>query len=168
MRLQIDARVGRRIMEYLWPARRNRRQQIDEAKCQDPEAANEGASPTSMIPIPSRSSLDSTRALHPLRKPPDGSGSRRSPPLRRLSSSRSFTDLSSASQTLHTPKLQKTRSSEGLRQSSISPELTDGRWLKTWSEIAGRALMLERKVGDAAEMKTRSSQKTFVLVRISR
>ncbi|KAG5639269.1 hypothetical protein H0H81_004930 [Sphagnurus paluster] len=142
MRLQIDARVGRRIMEYLWPARKHRNEIEDEK-------------PPSTPPKPdTRMSLDSPRTLHSAKPPNEFLV----PPLRRLGNSRSFTDLrGSAKDALTVPTIHKLPSSDTLRQISIStfdsPERRDQRKLS--------------KKDDAAEMKTRTSQKSFVLVRIS-
>jgi hypothetical protein len=146
LRLQIDARVGRRIMEYLWPNRRDR----EETNIQNPEISI--MSPTS----PGRTSLDSPRTLQTMKFPENGS---LAPPLRRLGPSRSFTDLRlSAKNTLQPPpSLNRLRSSESLRQDSDASEFGEGR-MKGGS----------KKDGDAAEMKTRASQKSFVMVKISR
>jgi len=85
-------------------------------------------------------------------------------PLRKLGTSRSFTDLrSSAAQdsarVLLKPPLQRTRSSEYLKRNQT---VVDG-----FEREPKRQKTLNRKNGDAAEMKTRSSRKTFVLVKIS-
>ncbi|RDB22829.1 hypothetical protein Hypma_010076 [Hypsizygus marmoreus] len=148
MRLQIDARVGRRIMDYLWPARRHRHD-IGDAK-------NEGTVVPPRPPIGDRTSLDSPRTLHGFRTVPETNGNELKPPmLRRLGSSRSFTDLrASRRDTLGMLSMHKAPSSETLRQNSMAPDN------KAKDELI-------KKAGDAAEMKTRASQKSFVLVRIS-
>lgn len=134
-------------MEYLWPARRHR-QEIEDK----PSEATVTVPPKA----PGRASLDTPRALHSFKTSPDTSKGELVPPLRKLGSSRSFTDLkASARDTLHLPGISKMPSSETLRQMAMSSEA------KNKSDANKRA-------GDAAEMKTRASQKSFVLVRISR
>jgi hypothetical protein len=143
MRLQVDAKVGSRIMEYVWPVRKTRK-----LISRDMSLATDQTAP---VQSPSRPSLDLSQREHRLAPPP----------LRKLGSSRSFTDLrSSASEHAQIPSLQRTRSSQALRPHSDTPvgeQMGD----------APKSTRL-RKYGDAAEMKTRSSQKTFVLVRVSR
>jgi hypothetical protein len=161
MRLQVDAKVGRRIMEYVWPARRNRQQLIEDEQPLLP-ADN---TPDIMLV---RSSLDSPRPLVPRK------GSLSPPalaPPARLSASRSFTDLRSAA-TLAPPSrpgLHRTASSGALRQPTlpVAPPIDPSR-KKNRSDSSNKASQLTKKTGDAAEMKTRSSQKSFVMVRISR
>ncbi|KAJ6515787.1 golgi-body localization protein domain-containing protein [Mycena sanguinolenta] len=160
MRLQVDAKVGRRIMEYVWPARRNRKQLIED----------EPSTPADNTPeiVLVRSSLDSPRSA--TRK---GSLLPPSPtPTARLSSSRSFTDLRSAA-TLAPPSrpgLHRTASSSALRQDSLSvaPPMDPSSRKKNRSDSSNKVAQVTRKkTGDAAEMKNRSSQKSFVMVRIS-
>ncbi|KAG6831126.1 hypothetical protein H0H92_012551 [Tricholoma furcatifolium] len=142
IRLQIDARVGRRIMEYLWPARKHR------------QTMNENDSrPT----VDQRISLDSPRTLHAGHKPPrEATTGHLAPPLRRLGASRSFTDLrGSAKEALSVPALNKMPSSESLRKATLVAETEH-------SKAKGKSTK-----SDAAEMKTRTSQRSFVLVKIS-
>lgn len=165
LRLQIDARVGRRIMEYVWPARRHRQQHTIE---EGPSAAftpSEKLRPRSIKA--SRSSLDSPRTLQGLRVPSEASQTTLVSPLRKLGASRSFTDLRRTADTLKPPSLQRTYSSEGLRQ-PLAPSDLDSRWVKHRVDSGNKGPAAERRTGGAAEMKTRSSQKSFVLVRISR
>ncbi|KAG6911191.1 hypothetical protein DXG01_003058 [Tephrocybe rancida] len=142
IRLQLDARVGRRIMEYLWPDRKNR--PVDDEE----------------IPstIDQRMSLDSSRALHTSKQLPQESGNGRLvPPLRKLGTSRSFTDLrGSAKDTLSVSALNKMHSSDSLRKMALL------------GDSEGKNKGKSSKKDDAAEMKTRTSQRSFVLVRISR
>uniref|UniRef100_A0A0W0FJY9 Uncharacterized protein n=1 Tax=Moniliophthora roreri TaxID=221103 RepID=A0A0W0FJY9_MONRR len=164
LRLQVDARVGKRIMEYLWPARKDR-----------PEAIEEGSleiigDPQTTVQVSGRSSLDSPRSIMSRQASNSGTpSSGLAPPLRRLGASRSFTDLrmsASESSELSRPLLQRTRSSEALRlRGNVkTPESLDHtRTMKKPDANGGR----NSSAGDAAEMRTRSSQKTFVLVRIS-
>ncbi|KAJ6539449.1 golgi-body localization protein domain-containing protein [Mycena capillaripes] len=159
MRLQVDAKVGRRIMEYVWPARRNRQQSIEE----EPQPTADNIPEVLLV----RSSLDSPQSSHAPRKG-SLSAPTLSPPIK-LSASRSFTDLRSAA-TLAPPSrplLHRTASSGALRQTSlaVAPPMDPSR-KKNRSDSSNR-VALTKKAGDAAEMKTRSSQKSFVLVRIS-
>lgn len=169
MRLQVDAKVGSRIMEYVWPARRQRALAIQE------RTNSEGSGQTAMdesISTPqlsSRRSLDSPRALEKPRTSLDTSGLK-PPPLRKLATSRSFTDLRSSSAGSSVPPTpltalsHKSRATDAFRSVSNSSEVSDSQ-ARRRTETAKQ---LGRKIGDAAEMKTRSSQKTFILVKISR
>ncbi|TFK75811.1 hypothetical protein BDN72DRAFT_809463 [Pluteus cervinus] len=158
-RLQIDARVGRRIMEYVWPARKNRRKTLEESQLESP--INGPASPTvlQMRPLtPTRASLDSPRALHDVSDMPTQDAlSVPVPSLRRLGVSRSFTDLRATAGFLQTPALLRNRSTDNLNQPPVPSSAPEGKPTK-------RA---QKKAGDAKEMKTRSSQKSFVFVKIS-
>ncbi|KAF5390524.1 hypothetical protein D9757_002702 [Collybiopsis confluens] len=134
LRLQIDAKVGRRIMEYVYPARKHRRKSIE-----GPPQAD-----TAMDMALRSSSL--------------------APPLRKLGTSRSFTDLRSAAaqestQVFLRPPLQRTRSSEHLKRNQTTGDNLD--------KENKRQKTISKRNGDAAEMKTRSSRKTFVFVKIS-
>jgi hypothetical protein len=168
MRLQVDAKVGRRIMEYLWPARRVRNQQSVIGKPDlFPESRDSESGPSDFVlPSLSRSSLDSPRVSPGVRLDRD----RLAPPLRKLGSSRSFTDLRSATPgSPNRPLLERTRSSE--RRQPFSPLPSSRLPTDTGAVTKAESSKMptsERALGDAAEMKTRSSQKTFVLVRISR
>lgn len=170
MRLQVDAKVGSRIMEYVWPARKQRTLAIQE------RTNSEGSGQTAMnesIPttqLSSRKSLDSPRALEKPRTSLDTNGLK-PPGLRRLATSRSFTDLRSSSAgsgsvppTPLTAVSHKSRATDVFRSVSNSSEVSDSQGRRR-NETTKQ---LDRKIGDAAEMKTRSSQKTFILVKISR
>ncbi|KAF9268076.1 hypothetical protein L218DRAFT_994841 [Marasmius fiardii PR-910] len=166
LRLQVDARVGSRIMEYLWPARKDRHKAIEK----EDESSQEGG--YTLVP---RVSLDSATPTTPSRQntnlSSDAPSSGLAPPLRRLGASRSFTDLRSSlieSTPLLSPALHRTRSSEILRDertSTRSPEVLQVGRSKSRVDAVDQP---SPKIGDAAEMRTRSSQKTFVLVRIPR
>ncbi|KAF7292415.1 hypothetical protein HMN09_01225600 [Mycena chlorophos] len=161
MRLQVDARVGRRIMEYVWPGRRDpkKQQQLEDETPLTTE-------PPSAEIVLSRSSLDSPRTA--VSKKAAVSTPMLMPPMK-LSASRSFTDLRSASLAPPSaPQLHRTASSSALRQ-GLSPATPPPEPLKkrTRSDTS-KNTALSKKTGDAAEMKTRSSQKSFVLVKISR
>lgn len=144
IRLQIDASLGRRIMEYLWPARKDRRIRSSSSSADTDDETN--------IPriVATRASLDSPRALQTFPSEVTNDATLRPPMgLRRLGSSRSFTDLR-FSTTDPAPKLSRTRSTDALKPANqVEPKRRD-------------------TIMDATEMKTRSSQKSFVLVRISR
>ncbi|KAF8812536.1 hypothetical protein BYT27DRAFT_7182979 [Phlegmacium glaucopus] len=172
LRLQIDSKVGRRIMEYVWPDRKDRQAALNDTpskeRAKKPAPEIEIKSPTS-----GRSSIDSPRALH---RPVDSGGKALIPPLRKLGSSRSFTDLRLAKDTgfpspLNTTTLlsppgflQRTHSSDSINfailldaetqrpNAGLDPDVSDPK---------------SKDAGDAQVMKTRSSQKSFVLVHIS-
>ncbi|KAJ3774447.1 golgi-body localization protein domain-containing protein [Lentinula raphanica] len=162
LRLQIDARVGRRIMEYVYPARKHRRKSIEENSQQ--ETVMDTAIRSSSFAL-----LDSPLPNSTLNRDPfDTESLGLAPPLRKLGASRSFTDLRSTAaqdttQVMLRPTLQRTRSSEYLKRNQT---LVDGfeREMPKRQRTISHA---NRKNGDAAEMKTRSSRKTFVFVRIS-
>jgi hypothetical protein len=159
MRLQVDARVGVKIMEYVWPARKHRKL-ADDAHAQTMARAVSSAS--LMTSSTSRASLGSPPS--PLPSPdPD----KLAAPLRKVGASRSFTDLrTSFKDHLEPIPLQRTRSSQG-RHGQFGPP--DNTAVATRRDNGDSHLAVDRKKrGDAAEMRTRSSQKTFVLVRISR
>ncbi|KAG6821618.1 hypothetical protein H0H93_000127 [Arthromyces matolae] len=138
IRLQIDARVGRRIMEYLWPARKHRH-------------AND-AEESGLI-VDKRTSLDSPRALQGPR-PPSSPSDQLGPPLRKLGTSRSFTDLRGSKDTLKVATVHKVPSTDSLRKVALAGD----------GEVSRKN---KAKKDDAAEMKTRTSQRSFVLVKIA-
>lgn len=149
IRLQLDARLGQRIMEYVWPARRGRNQTDTIRNLPESHRPSEQ-------PLP-RSSLESALLLQKPRRSLDSNSL--APGLRKLGSSRSFTDLrSAAAESTKTP----VETSFGR---AATPDLNvneDSRSI--------RKVNREDQPGkdDAVEMKTRSSQKTFILVKISR
>lgn len=134
-------------MEYLWPERRQRHIPAEHVGTEDMENFLE-TPPKS----PFRTSIDSPRGLNASRG--DASKSELLLPLRRLGTSRSFTDLKSVKNILPVPALRRMHSSEALDTTLDAGD--------------GRTVHKGQKTGDAAEMKTRASQKSFVLVRISR
>lgn len=169
MRLQVDAKVGSRIMEYVWPARRHRNLAVEDRASAEGSVQVTGDK-TSVLRSPSRKSLDSSRALEKQRTSFESSALA-PPPLRRLGASRSFTDLrdnsttSDFTSTPRSPISYKGRTVDAVRLMSNFPDPPDN-LVKRRNEPDKQAQ--RRKVGDAAEMKTRSSQKTFILVKISR
>ncbi|KAF7352699.1 hypothetical protein MVEN_01235800 [Mycena venus] len=110
MRLQVDAKVGRRIMEYVWPARRNRKQSIDDE-----------------------------------------------PPLPTIENTPDIV-LACIEQLRPVPFVKPSL--------PVAPPMDPSR-KKNRSESSTKVAQSTKKAGDAAEMKTRSSQKSFVMVRIS-
>lgn len=191
MRLQIDARVGRRIMEYLWPSRR--RSNTGESPKDDTPDDEELQLPPSAPPSPvaSRSPLPvlSPRSRSPVSTSPTKPGTMLVPPrrmsedlpsptlsgtlvvptLRKTATSRSFTDLrKAAADSLQvpgfSPRLQRTRSSDALI--TLAASSSSGQVSKASDDTkSGRKQDI---TDDAAVMKTRSSQKTFVWVKVSR
>ncbi|THV08447.1 hypothetical protein K435DRAFT_11362 [Dendrothele bispora CBS 962.96] len=162
LRLQVDARVGRRILEYVWPSRKKRRQESED---KESDLVKDVQARPVMLP---RVSLDTAIPTSPkvAREWSESGETGLAPPsLRRLGASRSFTDLRSSaaesSPLLPGSPLHRTRSSELLGSDSVIPEAKRPKHrLDSTQKI--------NKTGDAAEMRTRSSQKTFVLVKISR
>ncbi|KAF9226562.1 hypothetical protein BS17DRAFT_728145 [Gyrodon lividus] len=154
IRLQLDARLGRRIMEYVWPARRGRNQaKIQNAPHQAPETHQLSEK------SPPRTSLDSSRLAQKPRASLDSN--RLAPGLKKLGASRSFTDLRSAA-------AESTRASFVIvSQSSQRAATLDANLNEDFRAI--RKVNPEGRPGkdDAVEMKTRASQKTFILVKIS-
>ncbi|KAG1752693.1 golgi-body localization protein domain-containing protein [Suillus paluster] len=148
IRLQLDASLGQRIMEYVWPARRNRNRSSDTTSACDTHH-----------PKP-RASLDSSKPLHKPRPSLDSTSL--APPLRKLGSSRSFTDLrGAAADSMITPS-PTTQSNQ--RSLTSSPDALDEGHRHRHTTM--RQGSLDHKT-DFDEMKTRSSQKNFVLVKIS-
>lgn len=154
-------------MEYVWPARRNR----DSISSSDREVDSAASSATIIQRAASndasRSSLDS----HPVVKYGNriSSDEQRRPtlgfPSRRLTSSRSFNDLRSTS-----------RLQSGYL-ASPGPEKSDLFFNKNESRPANirrnssnllDVTSKQKSKDDAIEMKSRSAQKTFVLVQVSR
>ncbi|KAG2042334.1 golgi-body localization protein domain-containing protein [Suillus americanus] len=146
IRLQLDASLGQRIMEYVWPARRNRNRGTDTA------------SPCDAHHPKPRASLDSSKLLNQPRSSLDSTSL--TPPLRKLGSSRSFTDLRSAAADSMIMPYPATQSN----QRSLTADALDESRRHKHAII--RQVSLEHKT-DFDEMKTRSSQKNFVLVKIS-
>jgi hypothetical protein len=166
LRLQVDSKVGRRIMEYVWPDRKDRQAVHDDAPAKE-EALRPRLDIDIKSPTSGRSSIDSPRALH---KQVDSDENTLVP--RKLGASRSFTDLRLVKDTgflspgaLLSPSfLQKTPSSDSVNFASMldAPETPrpNGGFDSDVSD--------SKDAGDAQVMKTRSSRKSFVLVRISR
>ncbi|KAF9451680.1 hypothetical protein P691DRAFT_757138 [Macrolepiota fuliginosa MF-IS2] len=160
LKLQIDAKVGRRIMEYLWPDRRHRPQSIDDetASSESHESIHSPDIPSLRSP-PIRTSLDSPRALHHLH--PDSAAGLAPPGLRKLGPSRSFTDLRSTRNDHRSSHLSSSNSGPSWR--SESPDMAGLNSPKGRAESNA----VEEQGGDAAVMKTRSFQKTFIFVKIA-
>ncbi|KAK0468225.1 golgi-body localization protein domain-containing protein [Desarmillaria tabescens] len=154
----IDARVGRRIMEYLWPGRRDRKKAIQDRA---PEPSPAAIEPSNKRPFPPRASLDATTRTHS-RQSSDSNTSRLAPPmaLRRLGTSRSFSNLRDFPSPIRS--LPRTRSSEALGQNGSSTDHIEPRKLGRGDSRHDSGPVTRR--GDAAEMRTRSSQKTLHLL----
>jgi len=177
LRLQIDAKVGRRIMEYVWPDREKGQMSTEDSPEKEsipaPPLEIRVKSPTSPA---ARSSIDSPRGLHTPKRSIDPNDQTSLPTLRRLGSSRSFTDLRSAmdngslnpSTFLSPPAfLKRTQSSDSVNFSSVLEAASVPGTSHTIDQEEINAP--DRKLLDDAHiMKTRSSQKSFVMVRISR
>ncbi|KAI6047410.1 golgi-body localization protein domain-containing protein [Pisolithus marmoratus] len=142
IRLQLDARLGQRIMEYIWPSRRGR----DKKSAHDPYLGNDEVS---LDQSATRTSFDSSRLSQKPRTSLDPNGLTS---WKKLGGSRSFTDLRSAA----------TESAHSLhRVQELEPDPhEDSRGPR--KDIRGKP-----RKDDAVEMKSRSSQKTFILVKIS-
>ncbi|KDQ64599.1 hypothetical protein JAAARDRAFT_145519 [Jaapia argillacea MUCL 33604] len=160
MKLQIDTKVGQRIMEYVWPARKNRRQIESQEEHNLTNSDSDEDDPVLKTQAPMRSSLELPRPIPHSRM----SGNILAPPLRRLGASRSFTDLrSAASDTFHFSKMQRTPSS--YREDPLQSSASAGQLQRTKVESPTR-ISFGREGNDAAEMRTRSSQKSFIRVRV--
>jgi hypothetical protein len=142
-------------MEYVWPARRGRNQaKIHNAPHQPPETQlfSEQSHP--------RTSLDSSRLQQKSRASLDANSL--APGFRKLGASRSLTDMRSAA------------AESSKASSAIAPQPSQR--VVTLDSNTNEDSRAVRKVtpedrpgkDDAVEMKTRSSQKTFILVKISR
>ncbi|KAH7887657.1 golgi-body localization protein domain-containing protein [Phlebopus sp. FC_14] len=153
IRLQLDAHLGQRIMEYVWPARRGR----NHTKTSGLELTP-GSRVLPPEEVPLRSSLDSSRLLQTPRTSLDSGNLAFS--TRKLATSRSFTDLRSAA--TDSMKGGSLSLSSNQRMVTVDADASDG--LRTMRKISR-----EDRPGqdDAVEMKTRSSQKTFILVKIA-
>ena len=98
MRLQIDTRVGRKIMCYVWPSRRDRPQSPTETESFSvPEHLADSDNDEQPKGLPAVTYTDTPRSasfdLPPTRKSLDTNRLAPPPALRRLGTSRSFTDL---------------------------------------------------------------------------
>lgn len=173
MRLQIDIRVGRKIMDYLWPARRTRQQEVSQTESFILPEHIATADTKKSADLPAFTYTDSPRHasfdVHP-RKSLDAN--RLAPlPLRRLGTSRSFTDLRGARQdSLQVPRIHRTNSSSSLRTKSTDALSMSKPTLSIASKgtFDSRDKQRKQESDDAAEMKTRASQKTFVKVKVAR
>lgn len=171
MRLQIDTRVGRKIMCYVWPARRDRTQSPTELESfliseHNSEDGHDQGPKSSVLPAltytdsPRHASFD----LPPARRSLDMNRLAPPSPLRRLGTSRSFTDLRKERQdSLQVPRIQRMNSSGNLR---------DVHGMTKAASMSSRSTpkepMRAQQTDDALEMKTRASQKTFVRVKVAR
>ncbi|KAI0702885.1 golgi-body localization protein domain-containing protein [Cytidiella melzeri] len=177
LRLQLDTRVGGKIMEYVWPARRKRGNAGDSAPLELEELPPSApASPLTPSPITSFAPSTPLRLTVPPRRAsvdvvspvsPDRS-MLTIPTLRKTATSRSFSDLrKAAADTLQIPlsplPLQRTKSSDAIF--SLTSSNSSGQLSKASDDKEKQGL--KQEADDAALMKTRSSQKTFVWVKVS-
>jgi len=161
-------------MEYVWPSQKDQ-QSIPGG------SPNKEAFPTAPIeihiksPMSGRSSIDSPRALHsPRAFEFPGRSATLSPPGRKLGNSRSFTDLRATKDKFpeHTsllpgsPITKRSNSSDPVNFSSLfDPTAASGPLVPGFDLDPVKN---GKSAGDAQLMKSRSVQKTFVLVRVAR
>lgn len=174
LKLQIDAKVGQLIMEYVWPSRKNPRS--DTGHKPEKEVLVAPAEIRVKSPTSGRSSIDSPRALYSPVGPDVHQRATLNPPHRKLGNSRSYTDLRSAKDGIVAPVPRSItllpfpkRTNPSDLVTSLEPPPTPGP-----STPGPTAFELEptgqhvSSDGDAQVMRSRSVQKTFVLVRIAR
>jgi transcriptional antiterminator Rof (Rho-off) len=165
LRLQLDVKMGSRLMEYVWPERRRRRKESELPQSTAGEARVRRLTEATSLTRPNistRVSMDGPRTPMDAPRLEGGRSLEMSrlaaPPLRRMATSRSFTDLRSATREQQlAPKLERGFSSYAFAQPP-TPAPEGGR--NKAGKNTGR--------GDAEEMKSRSAQKSFVLVRVPR
>lgn len=179
MRLQLEARVGKSIMEYVFPARRER-EVLESATASGSRVLDDkddtfGAQ-SSAVTRSDSGLLD--KANHESLLSPPRAGKRYSvderrptlsPATKRITSSRSFTDLRLLSRQNNTPTTAPVSSTNLFLDKAI---VTDDPSDPTEHGKAASSLfntsVQKQPRDDAAEMKSRSAQKTFILVRIAR
>lgn len=165
LKVQVDAKVGQRIMGYLLPDRRRRLQDDDDDDDKNSNSSHDTRDPSEpqLINLPNRSSLDSPRTLQHLHPDSAAHNDGLAPPrLRKSVGFRSFTDLRSTREDNRDSYLfPSTRSTS---ERSESPDVR----ANAPARIRIDSNQDDRQGGDAAVMMTRSSQKTFVLVKIAR
>ena len=165
-------------MEYVWPARRDRNQAkaIGNANGEPKEKEKDDEFTLPRTPVTPaspvsqrRNSADAATTSHRLSF--DANRLAPPPPMRRVHTSRSFTDLrkmrnTSGADTLPIPgSLQRTKSSD-----MLFPNLSgssSGQASKSSDEPRDRRGLARRGTDDASEMKYRSSQKTFIWVKVA-
>jgi hypothetical protein len=175
LKLQLDARVGQLIMEYVWPSRKNHRTNVGD----NPEREVLPKTPVEIkvkSPTSGRSSIDSPRALYSPLALNLPEKTTLSPPHRKLGNSRSYTDLRSVkddnvgtvprSFTL-LPFPKRTNSSDPITSLGPPPG-PSAPGQTTYLDLDPNKQEHVQSDGDAQVMKSRSVQKTFVLVRIPR
>lgn len=147
-------------MEYLWPDRRHRRLGVDSSS--ETHKVPESPDLQALSP-PIRSSLDSPRALQHLHPESVARNSGLAPPgLRKLAASRSFTDLRSIRE-----EQRRSQSIPSHSGPDEKPEPPDALGL-AFSRVKVESSGVDEQRGDAALMMTRSSQKTFIFVKVAR
>jgi hypothetical protein len=168
MRLQIETRMGSRLMEYVWPERRRRKQ--SESAPGTPTTSRNRRMTEAIVeprtPAPGgRASMETPRSTDHGGRSFDQT--RLVPPqLRRKGTSRSFTDLRSASRDQQHERDVAPEFARAFSSYAFPPAATPaGEWPGAQSSSA---LDKDKARGEADEMKSRSVQKSFVDVRVER
>ena len=174
MRLQLEARVGRSIMEYIFPARRERRS-IEASITQHSRDEDDVFGSRKLVAVRSESGVLDQPARDIDSPSPRGKrfsvDERRptlSPATRKITASRSFTDLrliSRQNTTASTPISSNYLTADNSFATDLPSNIAEQGTAVASSSTGSTQ---KRPKDDAAEMKTRSSQKTFILVRIAR
>lgn len=174
VKLQIDAKVGQLLMEYVWPSRKHRQSNNG----QKPEKDEVTAGPVEIKvrnPTSGRSSIDSPRALYSPVALDFHERATLSPPHRKLGNSRSYTDLRVVKDIVTAPRSitllpfpKRTDSSDPVPSldTPSTPGPSSGPTAFPDRDLS--ELVHTQSDSDAQVMKDRSVQKTFVLVRIAR
>ena len=164
IRLALETQLGNKLVDYLIPGRRSRREAMgsDPAIVAESSAAGTETADSTIpkLTVYPPQQNDSTPTLTPR-----GETTRKSRPI----ASRSFSNLRSAAaeaQTkgYHAPGLPKSSSSTALASRRSSTESND----VIGGPIPNSGTILNNAEGDASEMRQRSAQKTFVHVKIPR
>ncbi|KZS98046.1 hypothetical protein SISNIDRAFT_449676 [Sistotremastrum niveocremeum HHB9708] len=169
IRLQIQTKLGSRILEYVWPDRRRRKSisgGIDRSMPGTPITALTPLVPSTPVSTnPSESGSSSPSPLH-LAPPKSSAGGSASPRSPRLQTSRSFTNLRSPGESRTELKRSNSHStlpssratSDGVTDSSASASIVEPSVASEMTRSTSNR--------DAVEMRSRSTQKTFALVKI--
>ena len=162
-------------MCYVWPSRRDRPQSPTETESFSvPEHLADSDNDEQPKGLPAVTYTDTPRSasfdLPPTRKSLDTNRLAPPPALRRLGTSRSFTDLRKERQdSLGVPRIQRMNSSGNLRANSTDAwGMTKAASMGAKSAHQSKDKLRSKETDDAMAMKTRASQKTFVRVKIAR
>lgn len=178
MRLQLEARVGKSIMEYVFPERRER-QVLESVTASGSSLLDDEddifRAQSSAVTRSDSGLLD--KAPHESLLSPPRAGKRYSvderrpilsPATKRITSSRSFTDLRLLSRQNSTPATALSTNNLFLDKAIVTDDPDDpAEQGKAASSLFNTSVQKQPR-DDAAEMKSRSAQKTFILVRIAR